>query len=269
MRKTFAAALLAAALLPVQSTAQESEISRRTYTFLNDRLVINVLGHAPGELQLVRGEPGRVEVAARSRDGFPGFGLGGTITRELRLTAVGAEQVRFLVVIPERVRVTVRLPNGGASSVTSFAGSASYTWGETDAEQVELPLAPTTAGGLYIAHATAWAPALVDVPDLAAVRTLAVRFEGSEFRIAASRPLAVATGRNTRIELRISGEPLDLVIYVPRSNAGFQLRSGTLRLAESIAGRPRALCGNVMVQRPTPNQDWLTFYPRDGTIECR
>lgn len=261
---------LALVLSPAAAAAQESEVSRRSFTFIHDRLVVTVVGGSAGGLQILRGQPGRVEVAARSRDGFPGFGLGGTMTRELRLTAPGAEHVQFLVVVPERVTVTVRLPDGRSAQPPTSGDVASYAWGTGEAPQVtQLPLMPTTANGLYLIHSTRWAPSVVDVPELDAIRSLAVRFEGSEFRIAASRPLSMEPGSNSRFSLRVSGDMTDIVIYVPRGSAAFQLRSGDTPLAELMSGRPRALCGNVAIQTPTRAQDWLTFYPRDGALDCR
>ncbi|MEX1181926.1 MAG: hypothetical protein WEF86_01735 [Gemmatimonadota bacterium] len=272
-------ALLAIAPLlllpPLAGSAQEYEVTRQSYTFMDDRLVISVVGNAPGELQLVRGGRGRVEVAARSELGFPGFGLGGNFTRELRLTAVGAGRVQYLVVVPERVSVSVRLPGGGAASLPTRAAHASYDWGSRDAFVVAadatagLPLLPTLPGGMFLIHSGTWAPATVNVPDLTSIRTLSVRFEGSEFRIAASRPLSLVVGTEAGFELRISGEPVDLALYVPRGNATFELRSGADRLARLRAGRVEPLCGNVTVQKPTPSQDWLTFHPQDGRLACR
>ena len=253
--------------------AQEWDVTRRSYTFLDDRLIINVIADASGELQVVRGELGRVEVAARSNDGFPGFGIGGDITRELRLTAVGADRVQFLVVVPEHVRVTVRVPGGGETTLASRAQSGRYTWQPPGAELAgpapNAPMLPTLPGGLYLVHMTRFAPTVVDVPDLTAVRSIAVRFEGVEFRVAASRPLALSPGSGERLELRVGGEPLDLVFFVPRATASFQLRSGPVRLIETVAGQPRALCGGAVIQKPTPSQDWLTLYPEQGRVICR
>jgi hypothetical protein len=272
---TVAALLLsaaAAALMPAPTAAQQSDITRRSYTFLDDRLVINVLGRAPGELQVVRGEPGRVEVAARSTDGFPGFGLGGNLTRELRLTAVGADLVQFLVVVPEHVRVTVQLPDGANASLPSRTPAAAWHWGDraraAAADESRLPIMPTMANGMYLVHATTWAPSSVDVPSLRTVRSLSLRFEGTDFRIAASRPLSVSPGSPAQLQLHLDDVPIDIVVYVPRGSGAFQLRSGRTVLADLVSGRARALCGNVVVQRPTANQDWLSFHPQDGHIEC-
>lgn len=277
MTKLFVAAAAALLVGAHGAAAQEREVTRRTYTFLHDQLVINVIADAPGELQVLRGERGRVEVAARSADGFPGFGLGGNITRELRLTAVGAERVSYLVVVPENVRVTVRLPAGGEASLASRAPSGQYRWpgthtaqGDGPPETAAEPLLPTLPGGLFLLHSSRWAPGTVDVPDLLSVRSLTVRFEGADFRVAASRPLTLAPGSGDRFELRLSGEPIDVVMYIPRGTAGFVLRSGGMRLLDSVGGRVRALCGGAVIQKPTPAQDWVTFYPASGRLSgCR
>jgi hypothetical protein len=216
--------------------------------------------------------------------------------------------LHYLVVVPERVAVRVRLPDGQAVSMTPRQQHASYSWGESDtatataaaplqpttagaawlepaaaaplhptaaaAARPELagaaaaPLHPTTAGGLFIAHRQTWAPQVVDVPALASVRSIGVRFEGGEFRVAASRPLVVEPGSRTHMELNVAGEPIDLVLYVPRGRAAFTLRSGDVRIAESVGDRPRAICSNVVIHRPTADQSWFTFFPQAGRLDC-
>jgi hypothetical protein len=47
------------------------------------------------------------------------------------------------------------------------------------------------------------------------------------------------------------------------------VRSGSLRLLDSQAGQPQSLCGNVVVQRPSEQQIWLTFHPQAGQLDCR
>lgn len=286
--KQILAALALAAVMPAAASAQR-DVTRRAYTFLEDRLVVAVHAEAPGELQVVRGQRGRVEVAARSRDGFAGFGLGGDYTRQLSLTAVGSDEVQYLVVVPEHVAVSVQLPNGGTAHVPGRDGVSTYRWGDAlrdrawrgpdrsrdyaDAPPITddfLPIAPTTASGLYIVHAGGRrAPSLVDVPDLASVRSLSVRIEGSEFRIASSRPLALRPGDEDHMIVRVDGEPLDLVLYLPRGTSGFHLRSGSRRVADVTAGRPRSYCGSTVVQQPTPSQNWLTVFPSRGSVQCR
>lgn len=272
-----------AVTLPAAADAQR-DVTRRSYTFLEDRLVIEVLADAPGELQVVRGQRGRVEVAARSSDGFAGFGLGGDYTRHLRLTAVGSDAVQYLVVVPEHVAVSVVLPRGGTAHVPNRDGLASYRWGE-DAGRAENirsgdpgdalstavePIVPTTSAGLYVVHSgKGRVPSLVDVPELASVRSMSVRVEGDDFRVAATRPLALTPGDAGHMVIRVDGEPLDLVLFVPRGSSGFELRSGSRRIADVAFGRPRSYCGHTVVQQPTPHQDWLTVFPTDGSVSCR
>jgi hypothetical protein len=269
MRPAVALLAFAALLLPAAASAQEQDVTRRTYTFLSHRLDVAILADAPGVLQVLRGERGRIEVAARSRDGFPGFGLGGSHTPQLRLTAVGSEAVQYLVVVPEHVSVRVRLPQGAMLSLAPRAPAGTYTWGGTSDEAAARAPLPTTAGGLFLAHTASWAPRTVDIPDLASIRSLSVRFGSGDFRVAASRPLTVAPASRTDLQLDIAGDPLDLVIYVPGGRAPFTLRSGSLVIAESVVGVPRPLCGNVIIQSPTEHQTWLTFRPQAGRLDCR
>jgi hypothetical protein len=270
-------ALIAAAFatLPVAAAAQELDVTRRQYTFLNSRLDVAVLAEAPGVLHLVRGQEGRLEVAARSRDGFAGFGLGGNATRELRLSAVGSESVQYMVVVPERVIVYVRLPDGQRRSLGPGQRSGTYTWSTAPVTTAMPPVMPAVpevdlaAGGVYVAHRAVWAPEVINVPELAAIRTLSIRFEGSEFRVGASRPLVVQPGSRSHMDVRVDGDPLDLVIYVPRGRAPFALRSGGVTLATLSADRAETQCRNVVIHNPVAEQTWFTFYPQAGRLDCR
>jgi hypothetical protein len=299
MRYTIAALALAV-LLPSTAAAQESEVSRQTFTFLDNWLDVAVLADAPGTLQLVRGSRGRIDVAARAQQGFAGYGLGGDLTRRLDLTALGADNAQYIVVVPEHVSVRVHLPDGTTATVPSRGTGAVFRWlaappaeagtglgrgnpypaaiidGAAPAAD-ELPVfaeaaaaarAATLPDGMIIAHTTAWSPGTVDIPDLGAVRSLDLRFEGTVFRIAASRPLAVAPGDRNRFELRLDGEPVDVILYVPPASGPFAVHAAGVPIAESRAGRVEALCGNVLIQSPTQDQTWLSFRPRGGRIEC-
>src|SRR5690606_32230780 len=99
------------------------------------------------------------------------------------------------------------------------------------------PIVPTTASGLYIVHSgRRRIPGLVDIPALESVRSISVRVQGDDFQIAATRPLALTPGDARHMEVRVDGEPLDLVFFVPRGSTGFQVRSGGQRLAAVTAG---------------------------------
>jgi hypothetical protein len=289
--------LLLAAALPAAAAAQE-DVNRRSYNFLENHLRIDVLAEAAGSLHVVRGEHGRLEVAGRTAEGFTGSALGGRYTRELRLTAVGAESVEYLVVVPEHVTVRVHLPDGTGADLGTGVPGASWSWStaaapasqpfswsgdqyvpgpwnpwQTGPEALQpdngTPLQRTVSGGLFVAHEARWAPALVEVPDLSAIRSLEVRFQGADFRIAGSRPMALDPGDAAHFVLHAAGEPVDLVIFVPWGTRRFALSAGGQTIAEAAAAGARALCGPVVVQHPSAVQTWLTFQPGDGRMDCR
>jgi hypothetical protein len=217
-----------------------------------------------------------VEVAGRVRDGFAGFGLGGELTRQLRLTTAGGEHVDFLVVVPEHVRLTLELPQGAAVTVPPRQADAQYRWGETPADLPHDPPAGAAAAealrpgeaGLLRLFATRRPPAVLDIPALDAVRSLNVRVEGAEFRIAASRPLEI-TEEGGRVTIRAGHEPVDIIVFVPRQGAGTSVHGGGRRLLLTSGGRPSTTCSGVMVQEPTPHQTWFTFHPQAARPACR
>lgn len=269
MKNTLVSVLALLAAGPAVVRAQEFDVSRRSYSFLDERLLVLVETEVPGTLRVVRGGRGQVEVAGRAREGFVGFGLGGEPTRQLRLTSVGGENVEYLVVVPERVRLTVQLPDRTGSDVAPRQQSAVFRWGastNTDTGSLMLP----THGSMYMVHSSTWAPAFVDIPDLAAVRSISVRFEPGDFRIASSRPLSLAQGSSRAgITLRVSGDPTALVIHVPTSAAPFTVRAAGRTIVSSAGGRPGSDCSGVAVQQPTRAQIWFNFYPQRGRIDCR
>ena len=263
--------VLALVAVPGAAAAQEYQTTRRSYTFMDNRLTVTVAAEAAGELHVIRGERGRVEVAARSDDGFPGFGLAGSPYRELTLTAPGAGRVQYLVVVPRRVSVSVQLPGERRSRSVSGDGGV-FRWGDDwpgDGLEDTGPILPTTSSGLYVALVRTWAPRIVDVPDLAAVRSLSVRVEGGEFRVAASRPLAVTAGDRSRLEVNVAGEPVDIVLYLPAGSSGIEVRSAGQRLAQVTGGHLRSACSGAVVQAPTDHQRWLTVWPEAGRVACR
>ncbi|CAN5636473.1 hypothetical protein BH23GEM9_BH23GEM9_06190 [soil metagenome] len=280
--------LAAAMLAPAAARAQELDVARRSFPFIESRLEVAVVAALPGELQVIRGERGRIDVAARSTDGFPGFGLGGSLTPQLQLTAVGSGEVRYLVVVPHDVRVRVRLPNGESADIAPRAGAATYRWrhAESDVPDEAPPAASRLNGsarnsainagfisvsathGLTEAYSSDRIPDLVDVPDLGSIRSLSLRHEGARFRIVASRPMSVTPGDRARLEIHATGEPFDLVLYVPRATGTLALYTGSAQIAEVASGQARAICGNVIVQEPSSQQSWLTFHPRSGRLEC-
>jgi hypothetical protein len=102
-----------------------------------------------------------------------------------------------------------------------------------------------------------------------AVRSLSVRFQEGDFRVAASRPLLLDPGGSpVALRMLLSGEPLDLVITVPRT-ATFELRADGRRLVQSSGGRPTTSCTGVAVHEPASGQVWFSFHPQAGRPVCR
>jgi hypothetical protein len=299
MRRTITALAALALVLPAPAAAQELEVTRRSFNFLERWLDIAVVADAPGVLQVVRGARGKVEVAARAEQGFAGYGLGGELTRRLDLTAVGAQNAQFIVVVPEHVSVRIFMPDGTSATVQSRETGASVRWlapalapganapgridsspigsgtphydgfGGPEPSFVPAPAAEVVPPGMVVAHRTAWLPSRVDIPELASVRSLDIRFEGSDFRVAASRPLLVEPGDRSRFELRLVGDPLDVVLYVPASADGFGIHAGGVPIVESRAGAVTALCEGVVIQRSEAGRTWLSYRPADGRLQCR
>jgi hypothetical protein len=268
MKNTLLSVVVVLAVGPAAVQAQEYDVSRRAYPFLDERLLVLVETEVPGTLRVVRGGRGQVEVAGRARDGFVGFGMGGEVSRQLRLTAVGGGNVEYLIVVPDRVRVSVQLPDRQGTDVAPRQQSAVFRWGASTDSGTESVMLPTH-NGMYQVHVSDWAPAFVDIPDLAAVRSISVRFGPGDFRIASSRPLALGGGSSRAgITLSVSGEPTALVLNVPTGTA-FSVRAGGRTLVSSSGGRPVSNCSGVAVQQPTREQVWFNFHPQGGRIDCR
>jgi hypothetical protein len=120
------------ALLAFAGTTRAHEITRRTFTFLGERLTITLTVDAPGTLRVIRGEAGRLEVIARAEDGFVVAGLADRPRDELRLAAIGADRVEIIVVAPADTRIALRLPDRRREEIIGhLEPTAAYDW--TDA----------------------------------------------------------------------------------------------------------------------------------------
>jgi len=277
-RLGWTAALTLALAAPV--AAQETEVARRTFTFVNNDLTIEVLGTAPGELHLMRGQAGQIEVAARADDGIAGFGLAGDARDRLKLTAVGGERVTFLVVVPSDLRVRVELPEQPVAEIFgSLDQAASYSWRGAESkprlEQAAPPpeATPSTAGlveeGLYISYARLRAPTTVSVRDASAMRTVAVRWEGKEFRVAGNHRVDVLTRGSDVVLVHAERLSTDLVVTVPAATREFVLQIGDATAFMLSQGRAAALCSPVIEQHLDGGRKWFTFTPENGKLNCR
>lgn len=301
MRKAVLATLFLVAAAPLH--AQEDNVVRRIFTFLDSRLTVDVLVESPGVLRMIRGEAGEVQVAARASRGFAGFGLAGRGDNELKLTALGADHVEYLVIVPERVRVSVRMPDRyRAETFASTSDNATFIWDATgeardrvaaaaarpDAEprlpdaaradrtaqaapernRVPADEAVEPGYAYFTAYAGAPVPELISLPETERISSVTVRVEGERFRIDASRPMRLTPGDPRVLEIRPEGEPMHIVIYLPDNVPQFIMRLGNVP-AFAMQGRdPAVFCTPVIEQWLDDGRRWYTFSPRAGRLRC-
>jgi hypothetical protein len=255
------------ATLTAGAGGQEYAVTRQSFGIYSNSLEIEVLATAPGQLQVIRGSDGRVDVAAYAARGVAAFGL----TRQppvLRLTALGAIGADYVVVVPERASVRVRLP-GRRTWENVNGGSRAFRW-DSVPEPRELDYrmpAPTLDGRFYVVATSPAAPERVRLLNEAHVRSIELRLEGTEFRIASSRPLVHSPGMASRIDVDAGDEDVDLMVQVPAYTADFELHLGSKVLVVLKDSQPQDLCGPSVKQR-NPEGFWrITFRPAEG-LKC-
>jgi len=281
LRKGWTAALTLAIATPV--AAQEHEVARRTFTFIGNDLTIEVVGQSPGRLHLVRGQPGQIEVAARTTDGIAGFGLAGDARDRLKLTSVGAQRVTFLVVVPSDLRVRVELPEQPVAEIFgSLDQAATYSWlgaAEPPAPGPSPAPPPPPDGlspasfvdeGLYVSYARLRAPGTVSIPNTLPLRRIAVRWEGREFRVAGDTEVGVLERGSSALELEVDDRVSEVVLNVPAATRDFVLRVGDAAALVVKEGQATVLCSPVIDQTlDGGRRRWFTFTPENGKLTCR
>jgi len=262
--------LLLATALPASA---QLDVARRSFIFLDTNLTIEVVSENAGALRVLRGEAGIVEVAGRAPGGFPAFALGGREGDNLQLTSIGAADADFVVIVPEDVRVKIRLPK---SSKIETAGRPSATYKWSVGEDVRKDSPPSDAGaanraapstsGMFLSHYSRAVPVSFSVPDANNLGNLEVRFDGSDFRLSTSRAVSMNPGRNDTIELRAVNPGLNAVISLPTDARDFKLvLSGKLAL-EVRGGEIGVYCDQL--QRAADAPRVYSFSPA-GELSCR
>lgn len=272
----YALALLLVLAVAGPAHAQEWQVARESFAFAGNRLTILVDAETPGTLRIIRGGPGSVRVASRAPEGFTAAGLGER--DELVLSSAGSGPVDYMVAVPERVWVQVRLPGHTfGESVASRSRSRTFQWGDsswghgppTAHEPVPSWLPPVDGdASLQTTFTRDLAPPVVSLPDLSNIRSVSVRVEPGPFRVMATRPLSIARGVTDLLEIRPGGPPLDLVITVPEGTRQFRLTAAGLSALVLEGDSLTALCSPVTDQRLSDGRRWLTFNPVDGALRC-
>jgi hypothetical protein len=272
--RTSALFLAATVLAANTASAQEFELSRRQFNFFDNSLTVEIVADMPGQLQIIRGEPGKIDVAGRVPGGIPAFALGGREYDQLRLTALGGNHANFVVAVPEDAIVRVKLPNRHTHQLRSMQRSSNYTWEamEKGAEDNDTPTRPRSAvtpREPAVAYSDAMVPRTVHVTKLNAVRTVSVRFEGNLFTVGGSRPMSVQKGDPTNIEVRTGDEAQDLVIALPVGTSAFTLKLGGKTAMHVQGAEIRVYCEPLTEQDLGMGRRWYTFAPEMGRLTCR
>jgi hypothetical protein len=265
--------LLALALVlgaNASAAAQEWGVNRRFFTFLDNEVTVEVTAETGGRLQVIRGEQGRIEVAARVEGGMSSFALGGRDGSTLRITTVGGQNADVILVVPEDTYLRVKLPNSRTGEVASSRPSGTFDWPGPDAEEVSsarmlpAPLAPATA------HVSDEAPRVLDVPRLNSARRITVDIGSSYFEVSGTRWMAVRHGSTTNVEIQTGSEPEDLFISIPANTRNFTLRLGG-KTALSIRGREvSSYCEPVAeLEIAGGAARRFTYTPEAGRLRCR
>lgn len=136
-----AAPLSAQDPVPPASTYEHPGIQHGSFTLVGNSLTIVVGADVPGSLQVLRGRGGWVEVSARADGGLAGFSISERGSGRLHLTGVGAERLTYMVRVPERARISVRLPGRDLpETMRTLETSARFDW-EAPADTSDPPAA--------------------------------------------------------------------------------------------------------------------------------
>jgi hypothetical protein len=279
MRTIAAAAATIALVTTAPLQGQQREIDRALFTFGKTTLTVDVAVDIDGTLRVIRGQRGEIRVVARAADGFADFGLKDRRGNVLQLTAIGTDRVDFIVVVPENVRLRVRLPDRPVAETFGMNQPVgTFSWSATPlpapghafhAPVVETPvLAAAPAPGLHIAHSASTPPRALAVSDETELGRLTVLLEGNRFEVATDRALRLRGGSASTLEIRAPGAPLHLVVRLPADTRDFLLQVGSVPALLIRDGAVSALCSPVIDQMLDAHRRSLIFTPTEGRLRC-
>ncbi len=258
--------------------AQQWQVARDQFAFAGRQLTVHVDAEVEGTLQVIRGPAGLVRISGRSEAGMTAAGL--TADEHLTLTAAGDGPVQYVITVPERVWIDVRLPDRPQSeTMGTMERSGTFQWGaaaleaETevgtaDAAGDALAQPPVTSDGGFTVFADEWTPRMVTLPDLANIRSVTVRVEGTGFRVGASRPLVLKPGDPDHVEIRPGGPPMEIVVVVPVGTTGFTLSAGGATALIVDGPQITVLCSPSTRQWLSDGRGWVTFTPAVSRLDC-
>jgi hypothetical protein len=262
-----------AVALATPASAQQWQVARDQFAFAGRQLTVHIEAEDQGTLRVIRGPAGSVRVAGRADTGITAAGL--TANEHLTLTATGYGPIEYVVTVPERVWVTVHLPDRPPESMGTMDRSGTFQWEATVHESASaLPVRMPGPDPLlnqpsaYTVLAGPVTPRVVSLPDLTNVRSVTVRVEGSSFRVGASRPLALRPGDAHHVEIRPGGPPMELIVLVPAGTDGFTLEAAGASALVVDRGGLAVFCSPNTRQWLSGGRGWVTFTPVGGTLDC-
>lgn len=261
------AAALAAVEPPTAARAQQREVMRDVYGFHGSSLDVQVEVESPGQVRFIRGTRSRIEVSGRATNGFASAALGGHGVRRLTLTALGADRVDFIVVVPEDVRVRVSWPGASRSELFgTMAETATFAWDspvgrpgfETIGPGRGRPDRDATASPAPRRSLEGTTPRLLDIVGAVRLERLTLRIEDGRFAASANREFtADRHGDRLHIDAPASG---DLTVLVPRGER-FTLSLDGVSAIVVDGADVRVLCAAVLSQELPDGRHWLTLTP--------
>jgi hypothetical protein len=250
--------------------AQEYEVSRRIYNFYDDRLDIEVLANSAGQLQILHGDGGRVEVAAHASSGIAASALATERGSVLRLTALGAKSAEYVVIVPEQADVRVKLPGRSGWTDAARYASSKFRW-DSIPEPLELDYTypkPTLEGRYFVVSSRSTPPARLRLFHPEHIRSVEVRIEGTEFMLASTEPLTNSPGVRELLDIDPGLSDVDLVIQVPSFTRSFELVAGDQTILRMDNGAVTSACGGGIRQQTPRGQERFKYLPQAG-LDCR
>lgn len=261
--------LIAVAVAVSPARAQEYAVTRRSFTFFDSNLDIDIQATAAGQLQIVRGERGKVEVAAHAAEGIASFGLASEQGSVLTLTALGTNQAEYIVVVPEETAVRVRVPGRASWSSASGTGTARFRWDaipEPHPNDYSIPN-PTIENKYYLIGVKSVPPARVRVLGRSHVRSVELRLEGTDFQVGSTRALMDMPGAADLMDIDAGNTDVDLMIQVPAFTKHFELRLENDILVTIENGVVADRCGPSLRQTTPRGTQRVTYRPSQG-VTC-
>jgi len=111
----------------------------RMFAYLEPRVRVEIVGQAPGTIQLLRGEDGVLQVTASAPADEALPAVARSANDEITLLSTSNGPVHYIVVVPRSATVTVARAGHPAVAFVTLDHSASWSWPASASAPAELP----------------------------------------------------------------------------------------------------------------------------------